>query len=120
MSAESPSLGLPAVRDWVGERSFELGTRAYRTGALLATERVGATLRARCQGSAALPYRLEVTLGSRGIASAHCTCGLGGEGRCKHVAALLVAWLERPDVFKEADPLPVTLERLSRESLLAL
>jgi uncharacterized Zn finger protein len=120
MSVELPLLGMPDVRDWVGERSFELGKRAYRTGALLATERVGAALRARCQGSAALPYRLEVTLGPGGIAAARCTCGLGGEGRCKHVAALLVAWLEHPDAFTEAEPLPATLEHLSRESLLTL
>ncbi len=109
-----------AIRGWTGARSFELGKRAFRTGALSSPRVEHAVLRARCQGSAALPYRVEVTLAPQGIESAHCTCGKGAEGKCKHTAALLVAWLEQPNLFEEAEPIDATLERLSPQSLLTL
>ena len=117
---EAPSLTEDAIREWTGKRSFELGKRAFRTGALSSTHALNGQLRARCQGSATLPYRVEVNLSAGTIDSAHCTCGKGEEGRCKHTAALLYAWLEERERFTELEPIDVTLERLSPQSLLTL
>jgi uncharacterized Zn finger protein len=116
----APSITEDVMRQWTGARSFELGKRAFRTGALTSTRAAHGVLRARCQGSATLPYRVDVTLSAGGIASAHCTCGRGREGRCKHTAALLYAWVEVPETFTEIEPLGVALERLSPQSLLTL
>jgi hypothetical protein len=120
LEAEAPSLTEDAIQTWTGKRSFELGKRAFRTGALSSMRAERGLLRARCQGSTTLPYRVEVALSEGGVASAHCTCGKGEEGRCKHTAALLYAWLEEPALFAEIEPLNVTLERLSPQSLLTL
>ncbi len=55
------------------------------------------TLKALCQGSAASPYRVEVTFSQKGIASTNCSCPVGAGGYCKHVAALLLTWLHEPE-----------------------
>lgn len=120
--ATYPSVSAADIGEWTGERSLELGRRAYRTGALRRLRRRDATLLGLCQGSLAEPYRVEVRLipDGVGIAAAGCTCGMGAEGRCKHVAALVTAWIEDPSAFAAAQDLDTTLDRLSKESLLLL
>ncbi len=66
------------------------------------------------------PYRLRVVFGTEGIEEANCSCPVGGGGHCKHVAALLIAWLEEPDAFRGVAELDADLERRSREELIAL
>jgi hypothetical protein len=45
---------------------------------------------------------------------------VGGGGRCKHAAALLLTWLHEPDTFQEIEELVVGLERRSKAELVAL
>jgi uncharacterized Zn finger protein len=63
---------------------------------------------------------LEVTLTAEGIATAHCSCPVGSGGHCKHVAALLLTWLERPVQFAGREALDAALERRSKAELIAL
>ena len=66
------------------------------------------------------PYRLHVAFGTDGIDEAHCSCPVGGGGRCKHVGALLLAWLERPDAFRLVEKLDTGLQQRSKYELIAL
>ena len=66
------------------------------------------------------PYRLRVAFGSEGIEEAHCSCPVGGGGHCKHVGALLLAWLDQPDAFRVAAELDADLEQRSKGELIAL
>ncbi|NTU85764.1 MAG: hypothetical protein HGA45_41620, partial [Chloroflexales bacterium] len=110
-------LSMAAILTWVGETSLARG-RPY-VDRLLDQRRTGLELKARCQGSAAEPYRVTATLtASGGIAASTCSCPVGG--RCKHVAALLLAWLAEPDAFLEVEPLDTTLERRDKAELIAL
>lgn len=120
MDIELPGLSLADVREWTGERSYQLGRQYFRDGAHSRLRRDGLTLKGHCQGTASQPYRVEVTLGRAGIARAHCSCPVGEEGRCKHVGALLVAWLEATEDFVEVAALDATLGRLQPPELLAL
>jgi len=103
-----PRLPVPsesAIRDWTGEASFGRGRSCFRDGAVVQARRQDKTLKARCFGSPPQPYRVEAALGSGGIAGARCSCPVGGGGRCKHVAAMLLAWRKDPDSFSEVqDP----------------
>ena len=114
------SIGKDEIRERVGERSFERGMQYFRSGAIFDTRLQGATLKARCHGSQGGPYRLEVTLNAEGVAHAHCSCPVGGGGYCKHTAALLLTWLERPDQFAEREEPDAALERRSKAELIAL
>ena len=108
------------IRGWVDEQSFERGYRYFTEGAVSDGRLEGDTLKALCEGSSGGPYRVSVTLGERGIQSADCTCPVGGGGRCKHVAAMLLAWSDSPRRFPKVERADEALARLSKEQLVAL
>jgi hypothetical protein len=114
-----PRLTEADVRRWAGDTSIQRG-RPYVPDALFNLRRTGRTLKAGCEGSAPHPYRVEATLGAQGVEAARCTCPVGGDGRCKHVAALLLAWIADPLSFAEVEDIAVSLERRSKDELVAL
>lgn len=119
----SPPPGAPALSHqdiiaWTGETSIKRGA-PYVGEALFDMRRTGYTLKARCQGTAAYPYRVTAMIGSQGgITQSMCSCPVGG--RCKHVAALLLSWLRDPDAFMEIEDAETTLERRDKAELIAL
>ncbi|MGQ9553276.1 MAG: SWIM zinc finger family protein [Anaerolineae bacterium] len=115
-----PQLTEQDIRNRVGDQSFERGRRYYRDGAVFDARRQGMTLKARCAGSRAEAYRLEVMFDVEGIAKADCSCPVGAGGHCKHTAALLLTWLNRPEDFTEVEELDAALERRSKAELIAL
>ena len=120
MSNSIPTVNEGAISDWVGSRSFQRGRSYFKRGDILGPRRQGNTLKAWCEGSRPQPYRLWVAYGTEGIKEAHCSCPVGGGGRCKHVAALLLTWLDDPDSFREVEALDPNLERRSKAELIAL
>ncbi|MEN9935192.1 MAG: hypothetical protein RLZZ387_1771 [Chloroflexota bacterium] len=107
------------IRSWAGDVSVQRG-RPYVRNALFHTRRTGSTLKASCEGRGPQAYRVEATLGAAGVESASCTCPVGFDGRCKHVAALLLAWADEPELFIEVEDTAVALERRGRAELVAL
>jgi hypothetical protein len=118
--ADFPTLTRGDVHAWVGETMLQRGA-PYVGDALFNLRRTGRALKARCQGTASQPYRVEATIKAEGgIERDDCTCPVGG--RCKHVAALLLAWLDDPDAFAEVAETEVdtALEGRSKAELIAL
>jgi uncharacterized Zn finger protein len=120
MNSEIPSISQSEVERWVGPASFQKGQAYHRQGMIFKAQVIGQTIQARCHGSQAAAYRVQVTLGPQQIQSADCSCPVGSGGRCKHVAALLLTWLNDPDQFQESEPLEVALEKRSKAELIAL
>jgi uncharacterized Zn finger protein len=114
-----PEIDYEHVARWVGSVSLD---RAYNYvgDAFSNLRRTGNTLKGDCQGTSPIPYRVEATLGKRGIARALCSCPVGDEGRCKHVAALLLTWIEDPHAFEEVPELMEALEQRTKPELIAL
>jgi tetratricopeptide (TPR) repeat protein len=113
-----PPLTRDAIRTWLGDATLLRG-ESYIKNRLFEKHRTEHTLKARCQGSAAQPYRVEATIGpSGGVERDDCTCPVGGQ--CKHVAALLLAWLDDPGSFAEVADLEATLEQRDKAELIAL
>ena len=120
MSETIPSASAETITAWAGSRSLQLGRSYFENGAVFDLRRQGSSLKARCQGSMPQPYRLRVTFGAQGIEEAHCSCPVGRGGRCKHVGALLLAWLDQPDAFRTVLELDADLEQRGKDELIAL
>jgi hypothetical protein len=79
--------------------------------------RTGLMLKAHCHDGMRQPLRLLVQLSSEGIIHASCTCSMGSSGRCKHIAALLLIWLEKPTNFLHVESLELSLDLRSKAEL---
>ena len=120
MSNSFPTVSEGAISDWVGSRSFQRGRSYFKNGAIFEPRLQGDTLKAWCEGSRPQPYHLWVVCDAEGIKAANCSCPVGGGGRCKHVAALLLTWSDQPDSFRAVEELDPNLERRSKSELIAL
>lgn len=118
---EAPALTDEAIRTWVDAGTWSRSDQYFDNGKVFSPRRQGATLKARVEGSGAAPYHTRLTLAPDGtIFDAHCTCAVGADGRCKHVAALARTWTTAPGSFLVVDPVEVALKRRSRADLEAL
>lgn len=115
-----PTLTESQVRRLAGEKSFERGLGYYRGGAILEPIRQGMELRAYCEGSEYEPYQLSATLTKTGIKSTSCTCPYDWGGLCKHLVALLLTYVHKPDAFRVIAPLEELLAGRSKEELIAM
>ncbi|MFN8489097.1 MAG: SWIM zinc finger family protein [Caldilineaceae bacterium] len=115
-----PKLTETAIRNWAGEASLAKGQPYFRNGSIINPRRQGDWLKAQCIGSAAHPYRVTIKLDAQGIGEGSCSCPVGYGGRCKHGAALLLAWMNDPESFTEIEELRAALEKRTKEELIAL
>lgn len=115
-----PGISEIDVQNWVGARSFQKGYHYYEDETILNPRKRGKRLIAECQGNQPMPYRVEIRLGPEGILEGSCTCTAGEGGHCKHAAALLLTWLNEPELFVEVPELEDLLESRSKEDLIAL
>ena len=120
MTTRFPSLTHTDIQRWVGPASFQKGMSYFSHGAIYESRLEEQTLKARCRGSQASSYNLQGTFGPAGIATSNCSCPVGAGGRCKHVAALLLTWVDDPTSLKEIDDLVAALEKRSKAELIAL
>lgn len=112
---------LEDIRQDTSGQSFTRGQSYYRNGAIFDTVRRGNELEGRCQGSEFTPYHIRVTLNEAGaVEIASCTCQYSWGGYCKHIVALLLAYLNAPESFTERPPVQDTLMTRSPEQLVAL
>ena len=115
-----PNITEADVRRWVSSASFRRAQGYVNRNAIYQGRRIGDTLKACSLGSRLASYEVEVTLDVDGIAWADCSCPVGDGGHCKHVAALLLTWLDDPDAFPGIEDLDTALGRHTKEELIAL
>lgn len=82
--------------------------------------RQGHRLTAECAGTLQPFYRVTVELDEGGVRAASCTCPYELDGYCKHIVAVLLTYLHRPNEFAEQQPLEELLADLDRDELFAL
>ena len=114
----SSGLTQTMIRSYVGAQSFERGMNYYRSGYISDGRVSGDTIRARSEGQSGGPYRVSATISDGDILDSDCSCPIGGA--CKHVAAMLLLWINSPDEFGVAKDMHATLAKRSKEELLAL
>lgn len=120
MTEPMPAVSDETISGWVGLRNFQLGRGYVENGSVFDLRLQGAALKARCQGSIPQPYQLRAVLAHGRVEDADCSCPVGSGGRCKHVGALLLAWLEQPESFRVMAELGADLEQRSKGELVVL
>ena len=113
-----PSMTEQDVRTIVGYTNFQRGQRYVRYGRVFDTRRAGMILSGKYEGLRGVPYRVRVVFDDVGGMSAACSCPIGGY--CKHVVALLLTWLARPETFLEQQDVESVLEQQDKAELIAL
>jgi uncharacterized Zn finger protein len=94
-----PKITESMIRAGASPESFRRGEEYYREGALSNTAIQGAMLSGECVGTYAPYYRVQVELDEAGVADASCTCLYEYGGYCKHIIALLLAYMRHPKSF---------------------
>jgi len=83
----------------LGMSSFLKGSEYYEQGKVASIEEKDkTTLLTKIKGRGPEEYQIECTFTDPSDASkftSKCTCPVGGEGKCKHVACLLLSWQEK-------------------------
>lgn len=118
MTSPEPQLTEDTIRQYVGAESFRRGENYFRGGMIFNARHADTMLKADCHGSGGNIYRVRATIEDDRIEEADCSCPLGGY--CKHIAALLLTWLNQPDDFHTIEETDTSLERRSKEELIAL
>jgi uncharacterized Zn finger protein len=106
------------VRTLVGGQTFERGEAYYQQGAVQHPSRRGNLFLADVEGSQFQPYQVRITLADGTIAAAQCTCPQ--TGYCKHIAAVLIAYVRQPELFTTRAEPDSLLRDLSAEQLKTL
>lgn len=107
-----------AIKRLVGDTIFNRGVTYFRNGAVLRVVRRGPIVSAEVEGSEDEPYAVQVTLDEQGVANSDCTCPY--DDTCKHIVAVLLTLLHRPEVVEDRPPLDQLLAPLDREQLTVL
>jgi uncharacterized Zn finger protein len=97
--ADLPHLTANDVSRLATQRSFDRGEDYYHSGAVFDPQRRGSLLSALVEGSQYEPYRVTVTLDAAGVLDADCSCPYDWGGVCKHIVAVLLTYIHKPEAF---------------------
>src|SRR5574341_1089252 len=115
-----PKITESMIRAGTTPESFRRGEEYYREGAISNTAIQGALLSGECAGTYAPYYRVQVELDEAGIAGASCTCPSEFGGYCKHIVALLLAYVHHPKSFVAGKAPAQLLADLDQDDLIAI
>ena len=115
-----PRIKISDVINWTNDAYFKRGQGYYASGAIYEQRSEGMKIKSKCSGSQAPFYRQEVIFNSKGIESAECYCPVGDGGHCKHAIALLLTWVNDPNLFQETEALDAILDKRSKSELIAI
>lgn len=119
MSASSnpPEITEKLIRKLASGETVQRGREYFQSRAVVSLTRRGDRLLAEVEGSSYEPYRVDITLDAGGIASTECTCPYDWGGACKHIVAVLLAYINEPQLVEERPPLDTLLADLSPDQL---
>jgi uncharacterized Zn finger protein len=108
------------IQNYVGLANFQKGMSYTHQQAIKQGKLKNYLLTAKCQGNEFDPYRVEVIFTHSGIDHSYCSCPVGAGGKCKHVAALLIRWLEHSEEFVIWNDLKSHLQHYDAQTLIEL
>lgn len=112
-----PPFSSDLVRRNTTEKVFERAVDYAESELVGAPILRGNMLTAQVEGSDWEPYRVLITFDTHTVTDASCTCPYDWGGWCKHIGAVLLTVLARPDDVRTSQPLNAILDDLSAGQL---
>ena len=114
-----PSLDPQKLRESFSPHIFERGQDYQEGGEVLDLTLRGTTVLAGVQGSDVQPYRVTLELSENALLSAHCSCPYSDNfgDWCKHIAAVALEYIHRPDMVITEASVTELLGPLDAETL---
>jgi len=113
-----PKLTEKDIQSKFDSGSFKRGRGYYTNDAIQQPTMQGTMLKGQCYGSASVPYRVQIELNNKGIASTNCSCPVGSS--CKHCVALLLTWIHKPQEFTKVEEVASALAEWDKNNLVTL
>jgi hypothetical protein len=108
-------LGEDDIRQLFEEKVFERGVKYFEQGRIKRPFVYRDSIMAECHGTLPEDYSIRVDIRDGNFISS-CTCPYAF-GYCKHIAAVLYAWLKRPGMFKDLGQSEDLLKMMDKEPL---
>ncbi len=115
-----PKLTESIVHSGASDQSYQRGYALWQAGAISNTVIQGHLLLGECEGTSAPYYDVRIELDEGGIRTVYCSCPYEFGGYCKHIVALLLAYVHQPKQFATRQAPAEMLAELDRETLLTL
>jgi uncharacterized Zn finger protein len=115
-----PKITADNVRRQCGDKNFERGEQYYKNGSIFEARIDKQMLKGSCSGSRDTAYHVTAGFKKTGIGECHCTCPVGTNGYCKHIAALLLTWVHRPKLFEQMPDIEKALHGKDKKELIGL
>jgi uncharacterized Zn finger protein len=107
------NLSEPDLRYHTTDKSFKRGEDYYRSGAVTDICQRGNCLCGEVEGNEAAPYQITIEFDAGGISGATCTCPYDYEGWCKHIVAVALTSIRKPETIHQHPSLNELLDRLN-------
>ena len=122
-SASPVTLGLGNIKEedvslLFEEKILDRGIKYFEQGRVKRPFVYHDSLMAECQGTLPEDYHIRVDM-REGNFVASCTCPYAF-GYCKHIAAVMVAWLKKPSIFKDLGRSEALLKRMDKGPLVEI
>lgn len=108
------------IRTLATDQSFQRGQNYYQNDQVVDLIRRGDTLQALVEGSSYEPYQVTITLKNEEFIEADCSCPYDWGGYCKHVVAVLLAYMDPQQRVESKPTVADLLADLNRDQLYEL
>lgn len=115
-----PTLERQRIIDYCGWTMYALGKEFLKENPFFVFYREWTMLKALCEGTDSPCYVVNIFFDDSGIANSCCTCYTNRAVPCKHIAALLLLWYERPTEILERTQWLKTMQTSKKEDLVEL
>ena len=115
-----PKLTQADIKSLTYGKSFQRGKEYFEFGYIDNPLLNGSELGATCSGSESRPYRIKIKFDENGIALATCSCPYDLGGICKHLVALLLTYIHKPESIRRLLDIDKTLEQRTKGELISI
>ncbi|NJR32651.1 MAG: hypothetical protein HC778_07295 [Chamaesiphon sp. CSU_1_12] len=95
------------------DKSFQRGESYYQQGAVIDLCQRGNYLYGEVEGNEVEPYHITIQFDAGGVTKAECTCEYSFEGWCKHIVAVALTSIRKPETIHQRLSLNELLDRLN-------